>query len=166
MPDGRTHTLINACVTGMGVLTAAALGAELRDARLLLVVGGAVIGTLLISPDLDMLHVQTQTRKAWGPLRGIWYPLLLVSRHRGVSHSYLRGPLIRVTYLALMLTLLWLVASSVWGALGLPALHLPLAVQGLPSARWRLVLWVLLGYWLAQVAHLLADQIPLRWNRL
>lgn len=166
MPNGRTHTLINTVVVSSATAAAERLGAPLGDPVVVALLAGAVIGTVFITPDLDMARVRTDARRAWGPFEVLWWPLLKVSRHRGVSHTYLRGPLIRVAYLALMLGLCFLSVRVGWLLTGLP--WTPGSWTQVP-ARWlrgSTLLCALLGYWIAQVLHLLADRIPLTWRRL
>jgi len=183
MSDGRTHTLVNVASTVCLSLIVCACGVPGTSPGLGCAVAGALFGTLLVTPDLDMIAVRTDPRRHWGPLAFLWIPLLLVSRHRGVSHTWLRGPLIRAAYLAVTLTLL---GSLVWWAAAhlLPAgsaqglldtLSSSGPVRGLretwtawtvgvrPAELWS---WAALGYWLAQVSHLLLDRIPLHWKRL
>lgn len=120
MPNGRTHTLINTIVVSSATTAAEQLGVPLGDPVVVALLAGAVIGTVFITPDLDMARVRTDARRAWGPFELLWWPLLKVSRHRGVSHTYLRGPLIRVAYLALMLGLFFLSVRVGWLLTGLP----------------------------------------------
>lgn len=154
MPDGRTHIAVNAALMGGAILTLSALRVSVQSPPVLWALCGALFGTLLVTPDLDMLHVRTEARRAWGRLGWIWLPLLAVSRHRGVSHSWLRGPLLRLAYL-----------GAVLGALGwgLGRLGVPLPAR---SPGWLPLTWGLAGYLLAQWAHLVLDGIPLSWRRL
>ena len=78
-------------------------------------------------------------------MRFIWAPYAALSRHRGMSHTYLAGPTIRLAYLAL-----W-AAPLVWGAQ-----HLQITPT-LPS--WNHVIIAVIGYFLAQWLHLLCDGI-------
>ncbi|MEF2278372.1 DUF2227 family putative metal-binding protein [Deinococcus sp. YIM 134068] len=120
MPNGRTHTLINTIVVSSVTAVAERLGVPLGDPVVVAFLAGTVIGTVFITPDLDMARVRTDARRAWGPFELLWWPLLKVSRHRGVSHTYLRGPLIRIVYLAFMLGLFFLSVRVGWRLTGLP----------------------------------------------
>ncbi len=139
---GYQHTAVNLAATAgiCGTLcllnrpvTAAALGA------------GLVFGTLLVTPDLD-LHLN-DARRRWGRWRFIWGPYAHLSRHRGLSHSYLAGPLIRLAYLLAWLSPVLVVLVSA----GLPSPVTPV--------MWKLALLVMIGYLLAQWLHLLCDGI-------
>jgi uncharacterized metal-binding protein len=58
---------------------------------------------LAISPDLDL---NSSVYKRWGLLRWLWWPYQKLVPHRSwISHSFLLGPLLRVTYFLL----------TVWG---------------------------------------------------
>lgn len=163
MPSGRTHTAINVAVTTAAVLVAWQLGAPLTSPVMTGALTGLLIGTVFITPDLDMRHVRTDARRAWGALAWIWWPLLTVSKHRGVSHTWLRGPLLRAAYLAGMLGALLGLTRLAWEAAGgqWPPLTIPAAVTR-PDTLWAAGA----GYWAAQALHLIADRIPLRWSRL
>ncbi len=104
-----------------------------------------LFGTLLVTPDLDLQL--NDARRRWGPLRFIWAPYAALSRHRGMSHTYVAGPLIRLAYLA------------VW-CLPVIALALSLKLDGFPPMiphAW--VITTLLGYFTSQWLHLLCDGI-------
>lgn len=163
MPDGRTHTLINTGVTTLIAAAAWQLGVPLESPPALAALAGAFVGTVLITPDLDMAHVRVRARRAWGLLEWLWWPLLRLSKHRGVSHTWLRGPLIRLGYITGMLTLLLLAARGACQATGLPwpPLRLPPAALHSPT-----LLAAGLAYWAAQALHLALDGIPLTWRRL
>lgn len=109
---------------------------------------GMVIGTLWITPDLDLTY--NDARRNWGPLRWIWNPYASACRHRGINHTYVIGPIMRLLYLALwfaapayfLRTLLTRTGS--WPELSVP----------LPP-----ITFVLAGYFAAQWLHLLCDGI-------
>lgn len=58
---------------------------------------GWVIGTLFLSPDLDI-----GPKKRAGILGTALYPYSLLFKHRGISHHFLWGTLSRVVYLYIM----------------------------------------------------------------
>jgi uncharacterized metal-binding protein len=104
-----------------------------------------LFGTLLVTPDLDLQL--NDARRRWGPLRFIWAPYAALSRHRGMSHTYFAGPLVRLAYLA------------VW-CLPVVALALSLNLDDFPPViplTW--VITALLGYFTSQWLHLLCDGI-------
>ena len=109
---------------------------------------GMVIGTLWITPDLDLTY--NDARRNWGPLRWIWNPYASACRHRGINHMYVIGPIMRLLYLALWFAapayFLWtlLTRTGSWPELSVP----------LPP-----VTFVLAGYVAAQWLHLLCDGI-------
>lgn len=148
---GYQHTAVNCTATALLCLPLYLCGYPITSASL---TTGLMIGTLLITPDLD-LHLN-DARRNWGPLRFIWTPYAALSRHRGMSHTYLLGPSIRLAYLAL-----WtLPVFMLWHSLQPASIHLD------P----RIVVLVLVGYFLAQWLHLICDRIypfkPARKKRL
>lgn len=151
MSSGLTHAAINLGATAIFFVTMQSLSPELlTPTQLNEVTAGLLFGTVLITPDIDMKRVRTLALQAWGPLKFLWWPLLQFSKHRGVSHTYLRGPLIRFTYICVMLSpVLW-------------ALTRHLNVQH----HWRDLLTFYLGYLAAQWLHLMTDRIPPSFKRL
>ncbi|MBB6099132.1 putative metal-binding protein [Deinobacterium chartae] len=157
MPSGRVHTLIN---SGAYLLTVAGAAyaahtdlytVSVRDAAGFSAAFWA--GTLLLSPDLDLAEGQVSSKRAWGPLGFIWVPYGKMFSHRGLSHSWLIGPLTRIGYLALIVwALLYLLRLTV------PDLYAALPRSGLPL-EWNFWVPILTGYYLSQWLHLIADGI-------
>jgi len=177
MPKGTVHTVINLSTFGLLSVAATQLLPAGQLAPMVPLLIGGVIGTVLVTPDLDMKGVRVNAQRAWGPLGFIWQPLINVSKHRGVSHTYLRGPLIRAVYLTAVLALLLLLGDLIAGTLTHTALPELLTrqrafVTGLFDKKRTdlpgliLLAWIYLGYWSAQVLHLAADKVPLRLRTL
>src|SRR5258708_1756676 len=107
MPNGRTHdiiTFVSAAAATPVVLTSPL--PEIGTVTAAVLVGSYLLSGLIFSPDLDL---QSRPFRRWGPLRFIWIPYQKMIPHRSwVSHSFIFGPLIRVLYFALMMTLLFL----------------------------------------------------------
>ncbi|WP_189092929.1 DUF2227 family putative metal-binding protein [Deinococcus ruber] len=105
---------------------------------------GLLFGTLLVTPDLDLQF--NDARRRWGKLKAIWEPYAALSKHRGMSHTFLIGPTVRLLYL------------TCWFAPLLLLLHwLPHVT--LPQGSLQIAALFLLGYFLAQWLHLLCDGI-------
>lgn len=66
---------------------------------------GFIIGTELITPDLDMASTPSN-RAGW-----LWLPYRLAFKHRGTSHSFLLGFISRILYIALIIGLLCILFS-------------------------------------------------------
>ncbi len=136
---GWQHTAVNTAVLVPLCGLAVALH---REGPLVPFAAAYLLGTLLVTPDLD-LHFN-DARRRWGGLRFIWAPYAALSKHRGMSHSWLLGPLIRLGYLALWCgPPVWLMLRvTAWSPVWPPA-------------------WVLggalFGYLLSQWLHLLCD---------
>ena len=117
---GYQHTAINCAATSLVCLPLYLSGYPVTAASLS---AGLMFGTLLITPDLDLRL--NDARRNWGPLRFIWGPYAALSRHRGMSHTYLLGPSIRIAYLAV-----WaLPALLLWRAFKPADLHLDIRVM-------------------------------------
>ena len=112
---------------------------------------GFVIGSFLITPDLDMAGEKpVRPLRYWGPLGILWWPYGQLFKHRGLSHTWILGPLTRLIYVLLLLA----------GA--------GLAISFLEGLGW--ITWKggpipptlgagVLGYFVAQWLHLTLDAI-------
>lgn len=155
MPSGRVHNIINT-VTFAG-LAAVGLYAERSGLWPISTLQAATFtlaffaGTFLLSPDLDLAEGHVNSKRAWGLLGFLWVPYGLLFSHRGLSHSWIVGPLTRLVYLGAMLGLL---AGLAWFLL--PSLRWP-SLPVHPS--WSEALPLLAGYYLSQWLHLIADGI-------
>ena len=164
MPSGRTHESINLLVYG----AAAALYAYARQAGLTAEFDTVLapqtlktfslsylVGTFLVTPDLDLAENRMQARNNWGLLGLLWVPYGALFSHRGLSHSWIIGPLTRLLYLAgLGLALSWAAAQ-----VG-PYFGYGFSFSAKLSQNWpELAIGALAGYYLSQWLHLIADGI-------
>ena len=138
---GYQHTAVNMTCTVLGYGALALFGYPQSATAL---AAGLTFGTLLVTPDLDLQL--NDARRNWGPLRFIWAPYAALSKHRGMSHTFLAGPTIRLLYLALWAALLVWLASR-------------LQPMTLPETSWRYLALAGIGYFFAQWLHLLCDGI-------
>lgn len=158
MPSGRVHETINVTALLLGCGAAALLPdswrpdwAQLETGTGLAFAAGYLLGTFLITPDLDLADGHVNAKRNWGLLGGLWIPYGKLSRHRGISHSWITGPVTRALYLAV------LIGGLVWVARGAgydlwPGWHNSLIALGA-------------GYLISQWLHLLADGI-MPWHAL
>lgn len=164
MPSGRTHETINLTVFGL----AAAGYAYARQQGLTTQVDGLLtpqtftffaisylIGTFLVTPDLDLADNHVRAKSNWGLLGLLWVPYGELFKHRGLSHTWLVGPLTRLVYMVVVaLALSWL-ASAV-----APYFGYSFSIRAELGENWReLVLGALAGYYLSQWLHLIADGV-------
>ena len=169
MPSGRVHNLINIAV--YAVLSAGTL--YLSEQRQMVVTPsqalcftvGFAVGTFLLSPDLDLAEGHVDSKRRWGPLGFLWAPYGMLFSHRGLSHTWILGPLTRLIYLALMALLLWglvhvLVPAHLLAQLPrLPLPPLDLHSLALQVLGLKVGLPLLIGYYLSQWLHLIADGV-------
>ena len=114
-------------------------------------IAGGLLGTFLITPDLDLSgQVRVSALKNWGILGGLWYPLGAAVKHRGITHTFFRGPLLLIGYFCLIIGflagLLWWIISVVPFPHSFPPLstltvHLPGILAGYVLMYW-LHLWM------------------------
>ncbi|MFC4454337.1 metal-binding protein [Deinococcus sonorensis] len=160
MPSGRVHNLIN--IAAYALLSAGALYLThvptFQAAPLVITPVQAAsftlayaAGTFLLSPDLDLAEGKVDSKRHWGVLGFLWVPYGLLFSHRGFSHTWLLGPLTRLVYLALMVLLVWGLLHLLVPQLPLPWLPQPLSLKVLLPA--------LIGYYLSQWLHLIADGV-------
>jgi uncharacterized metal-binding protein len=99
------------------------------------------LGGLWLSPDLDLI---SRPYKRWGLLRWIWIPYQRIIPHRSpLSHAPVLGSVIRLLYLGVWLSPLWLM---------FPGLS---QVQW--AVSWNKALAFLVGVELSALNHLLLD---------
>lgn len=167
MADGRRHETVNLLV--LGGLTAAwfynrSLGRQLLPdelfplpARISFVVA-YLVGTFLVTPDLDLANRSVRAKKHWGLLGFLWVPYGVMFRHRGLSHSWWLGPLTRLLYMLVLLLALLEFSQVLAGWLGY-ALEFRADLYG--DWGWLLAGSVV-GYYLSQWMHLLLDGLLLK----
>jgi len=155
VPSGRVHNLTNIAV--YSVLAAGVLIASRQQVLTVTPVQalnfslGFFVGTFLLSPDLDLAEGQVDSKRRWGVLGILWVPYGMLFSHRGLSHTWLLGPLTRLAYLAVMVALIIGLLRFVWPEVPLPGLPQPLSL--------KVLLPLLIGYYLSQWLHLLADGV-------
>lgn len=156
VPSGRVHNLIN--IAAYSVLAAGVLLAARQDLLTVTPVQALnfsvafFAGTLLLSPDLDLADGGgVDSKRRWGVLGVLWVPYGWLFRHRGLSHTWLLGPLTRLLYLGLWGLLLLGIVRFVWPGAPLPGLPQPVSL--------KVVLPLVLGYYLSQWLHLIADGV-------
>ncbi|WP_189100281.1 metal-binding protein [Deinococcus knuensis] len=155
MPSGRVHNLIN--IAAYSVLAAGTLVASRQElvsvtsVQALNFTLAYAAGTFLLSPDLDLAEGRVDSKRHWGILGVLWVPYGMMFSHRGLSHTWILGPLTRLAYLAVMVALVVGLLSYVVPSLRFPALPEPLDVAVLAPFA--------LGYYLSQWLHLIADGV-------
>ena len=161
MASGQGHQTINLSVlavviTAFGVATyygwteAVGLNWELAAAFVV----SFIIGTVWVTPDLDLAENEVLAKRNWGAFGFIWVPYGYLFRHRGFSHSWLIGPLTRLLYLAALGMLLYIAVMETSRAAGYA---FELKNPWIPSAPTALS--ALLGFYSSQWLHLLADGV-------
>jgi uncharacterized metal-binding protein len=155
MPSGKAHLRIEAAL--LAVWTAGAVLSVQRGwagpADVAGFVAAYLFSMLLLSPDLDLADSDAYRR--WGPLRWLWTPYAAAFRHRRVSHHPIFGPITRIAYVGLLA----LAGVAIYGVArrrAVPQLVLPV----------KLVFAVLIGLYLPNLTHIVADGLQSAWIRL
>jgi uncharacterized metal-binding protein len=162
MADGKTHELINTAFLGSAMLAydyarsrglTAPVDPFITDSTRYSFVIAYLVGTFLLTPDLDLSNQSVRAKSNWGILGHLWRPYGLLFSHRGISHSWIAGPLTRLVYLAILL----LGFAYVINALA-PSIGLNLNLTFLPGWKMQPVLIsITLGYYVSQWVHLVTD---------
>lgn len=155
MPSGRIHEAIN--LVALGGITAAYLYNQSRwphitDAVALGFALSYVVGTFMVTPDLDLAEQKVRAKSYWGVLGWLWVPYGLLFSHRGWSHSWIVGPLSRLIYLGLIGALVWFLATAIAAYLGTPLRWPELSLP--PN---DVIVGAAAGYYVSQWLHLVAD---------
>lgn len=164
MPSGRTHETINLLLYAAAAVAyvharqqglAAEFDTLLAPETLQTFSLSYLVGTFLVTPDLDLAENRMQARNNWGLLGMLWIPYGALFSHRGLSHTWIIGPLTRLIYLALLALALSWAAAQVG-----PYFGYSFSVRTELGENWpELALGALSGYYLSQWLHLLADGI-------
>ncbi len=170
MADGRRHETVNLlALGGLGVawFWSRSLGTQLVPDQLFPLPARAafvvsyLVGTFLVTPDMDLANRSVRAKRHWGVLGILWVPYGAIFRHRGLSHSWFAGPLTRLLYLLVLALALIEFIRVLGGWLGF-TFELRASVYG----QWG---WLLagsaVGYYLSQWLHLLLDGFPARRRR-
>jgi uncharacterized metal-binding protein len=172
VPSGSVHNLINSLsfvgIAGAYGFAHTANWVRLEPTTLLTFASAFAAGTFLLSPDLDLAEQNVDSKKNWGILGFLWVPYGMMFSHRGLSHTWLVGPLTRVVYLGLLLALpIWLLRQPVLEA-ELPGVTRGIVYELLNSLQSVFSSGVLasqagaglmLGYYVSQWLHLIADGV-------
>jgi uncharacterized metal-binding protein len=153
MPSGRVHEAVNLTVLGAGALAYLAQGGSPEEPRALAFALAYLAGTYLLSPDLDLAEKGVRAGRRWGVLRLLWRPYGWLFRHRGLSHTWVLGPLTRLAYRG---GVVWVLAFPLGRLLAYLGVDWDLRPPSWPKEALG---WGLLGYYLSQWLHLLADGI-------
>jgi uncharacterized metal-binding protein len=167
MPSGRNHEIINlSSLAGLGGLygLARALGQLApQSTPLSYDLLGAftlsfLVGTFLVTPDLDLAENKVRPKDNWGLLRWLWIPYGKMFKHRGLSHTWLLGPLTRLLYIFAWLIILMGLAFAGIVASAMAGLSYEIVI--IPLENWlNLLLGATLGFYLSQWLHLIADGV-------
>jgi uncharacterized metal-binding protein len=172
VPSGRVHNLINT-LTLLGLGAAAGYVQQqhlftLEPGAVVAFAGSYLAGTYLLSPDLDLAEQHVSVKNNWGWLGFLWVPYGWIFSHRGMSHTWLIGPLTRLAYLAMLIALpVFLLRDPIlgWDLRGIssgPIRDLLTSFQGFwlrPAVARDTLLALIAGYYVSQWLHLIADGV-------
>ncbi|NER77986.1 MAG: metal-binding protein [Leptolyngbya sp. SIO1D8] len=164
MPSGKTHDRITLwCVPWVMLLTKLIT----QDwGYTLLVGGGFLFAGLMFGPDLDTRSVQG---RRWGWLSWIWQPYRHLFKHRSwLSHGFLAGTLVRLTYLSIWILLGVLFVLEISNASGYTNVtwkELRQSILQTLSQHWRIWLAIAIGIETGAMSHSMSDWLVSGWKR-
>jgi uncharacterized metal-binding protein len=172
VPSGKVHNLINSLsfigIVGSYGYAHAAGWVRLEPTALLTFSGAFLAGTFMLSPDLDLAEQNVDSKRNWGFLGFLWIPYGMMFSHRGLSHTWIVGPLTRVLYLGVLLAVpIWFLRQPVLET-ELPGVtrgivhDLLNSLQGVFSSgvlASQAVLALAVGFYVSQWLHLIADGV-------
>lgn len=163
VPSGRTHEAINltffsGLAAGYAYARSQGIVAEvdiINPPSVSLFSLSYLVGTFLVTPDLDLAENSVRSKSNWGLLGLLWEPYGALFAHRGLSHTWFVGPLTRLVYMAVVgLALAWLATMVA------PYFGYEIRFQAQLAENWtELALGALVGYYLSQWLHLIADGV-------
>ncbi|GGJ90082.1 metal-binding protein [Deinococcus aquiradiocola] len=165
MPSGRVHNLINigvyAGLAGLALYLHETRAVVVSPAQALTFTAGYAVGTFLLSPDLDLAEGNVDSKRHWGFLGALWVPYGLMFSHRGLSHTWVIGPLTRLLYLSVMVAIVWGALQFLLPHDALLTLRRTLDLRSLGAYVWStgVAVPLLAGYYLSQWLHLTADGV-------
>lgn len=165
MASGRVHDIINystlTTMVGVYALLHTNFDFYLSSKNIIGFSISYLIGTLWITPDLDLSEHRfgARVKKRWGKLGWLWKPYGKMFKHRGISHTWILGPMTRLIYLfALMLIIGY---PMLWG-LAYIGIYITLPEKIIGGDQLSLA--IILGYYFSQWLHLVADGIPINYD--
>ncbi len=155
MPSGRAHLRIEGLFLAVwaAIAVLCAQRGWVGTAEIAGFIASYLFSMLLLSPDLDL--AKSDSYRRWGPLRWLWAPYAAAFRHRRVSHHPLFGPITRIAYVGI-LALAGLAIYAAARRRPVPQLVFPV----------KLVFSVLIGLYLPNLTHIVADALQSVWLRL
>lgn len=111
---------------------------------------GCLIGTIWLSPDLDLYHSKPSQR--WGFLKPLWKRYAKRNKHRGLSHVPIIGTLSRIAYVLTRF-------------IGLPLVAVVALVVNYPPVFVHLLLFIC-GIEIYCITHILSDHASSLWKRV
>ncbi len=123
-----------------------------------------LVGTFLVTPDLDLAESKVRAKNRWGILGHLWVPYGHIFSHRGMSHSWVFGPTSRLIYMVILGTLAWMAMRAISDALGYSVFVWRRAAPDDLQIAGACILAFFLSQWL----HLAADGVgPAHgWRRM
>ncbi len=145
MPCFETHRKVNYFLSLVGCFTLYYFNVFNFPIMLFFCIG-FIIGTELITPDLDISSTPSERCGV------MWLPYRILFKHGQSSHSLFFGAIGRMVYLTVLIIILialigWLLKNP------------DLLMQVYEMVNWIVVLLLVFGIWVANAIHILLDKV-------
>ncbi|RMA97313.1 metal-binding protein [Hydrogenothermus marinus] len=151
MASGRTHEIIN-------LVALPPIVYYFSPYDFSFFVGGYLVGTFLLTPDIDIYHSKPVQR--WKFFKFIWKPYTKFSKHRGISHIPFYGSTIKIAYLFAIFLFLYFIIY--WTA-NYFNIKLPFVIKGENEIKALLLnihtISFFFGLVIAEFVHIVVDII-------
>lgn len=157
MPNDATHRIINYLALSIFIVINFYIGLENNYFIIIIFMGSYILGTEILSPDLD-------TDSKPGQRLGILsFPIRKLSRHRGLGHNIFIGWLLKAIYILLILVIIGIILLM----LAINSKVLPINSKVLPYDIYKILDYIdikiigafLIGLFLSNGMHIIIDKM-------
>ncbi len=145
---GKTHELVNLIFFPPTIYI---LPEEVRVPFAL----GYLMGTFFMSPDIDLYYSRSSRR--WRILRIVWFPLWVLTKHRGIIHKPFIGTFLKLFYIFSISLLLFQTLQNF--------LNIDIKFENL-NISMEQVLYFIFGIVIADLLHIFFDFLSTKLKRL
>ena len=150
MASGRTHDIVNLSFLPVAVY-------YLKPQDFLGFTAGYLVGTFLLSPDLDLRNSKPARR--WKLFKLFWYPYTKIFKHRGVSHIPILGSIIRLFYVSFLMVFPLVVYLFINNPAKLDDIRYDVLDKTIFWLKNPFIISFFIGIVLSEIVHVITDMI-------
>lgn len=169
MPSGKSHRCIAIATSPLLILSGWTISGFSTDLEAWGAIGvvtvGYVLDSILLSPDLDLVH--SDPAAAWGKLRHLWLPYQLIIHRDALSHVPPLSSILRLFYFWIVTFLVFCSSVFLIDIIWL-GLFKRVAIQFIPDVwiRWWFTILTIPQFWyflwglcIGDAVHFAADKL-------